>query len=354
MVENEEILIKILEILKDENNLRAIAGTLYFLYSSMVKINLVRSWYLGPQKIKKVCLPPELKQKYYEINNRHLEENDLEKAVLWFAKYISEEYEEKDLINFYNNINKAIIDTKLLTGKNQLLRKLKSDPGLLGAYMPIMNIIHVDRDNDFDSIYHELFHLASSVNKNGIFYSGFSQKKFKFGKLLIYGVGVNEGYTELLAERFAEKNGINKITKTYKLEVNIAMLLEKIVGEEKMSSLYLNANLHGLIQELAQYANEQDIINFISEVDFLHNSNDNNKKRERYLKSVYNFLFNAYTKKLEIQKQNGIITDEEYESRRKFYYDSFDYTYDNKTIQELLEGEKIFETSIKKIEDDGR
>ena len=100
---------------------------------------------------------------------------------------------------------------------------------------------------------------------DGMIFCGFAQG-YK-GKKII-ATGINEGYTQLLAERYFGES--KDILKAYSCEKSIAEKLEMIVGKEKMQSLYLNANLYGLIQELKQYEDENTIMQFISDVDFLN------------------------------------------------------------------------------------
>ena len=93
--------------------------------------------------------------------------------------------------------------------------------------------------------------MASTIFQDGIIYSGLSEQNI--------GIGLNEGYTELLAKRYFDKSNNNG----YIFETQIAKLLELIIGQEKMESYYFNANLYGLIEELRKYNNFYSIDNLL-------------------------------------------------------------------------------------------
>ena len=78
------------------------------------------------------------------------------------------------------------------------------------------------------------------------------------------GDGLDEGYTQLLSERyFGDVEGV------YTYLVKVVGLLEEAVGAEKMTSLYLKADLPELINELKEYASEEEILRFLSALDFV-------------------------------------------------------------------------------------
>ena len=55
-------------------------------------------------------------------------------------------------------------------------------------------------------------------------------------------MGLNEGYTELLAERIFSNESAGGIYEFYK---EVTRLLEQIIGQEKMTSLYFTNDLRG-------------------------------------------------------------------------------------------------------------
>ena len=270
-----------------------------------------------PKDISKVSIPLELKQKYTDIEISQIGSKKVREAVLEFADILEKEFPKDSLINFYNNVNEV---------------KIKRNGGILflsaeGTYSCEKNKIDYCT---LTSIYHELFHMASAVfdNERKLGYAGFRQAYYKPGselKGINIGVGINEGYTQLLALRyFGDKH---KISKTYKFEVGIVEKLEKIVGQDEMKRLYLNANLMGLIENLKQYANEEDVLNFINGVDLVSkHSSDlfllSNDKMKTSIINVYTFLLQAYITKLKKQVENGIITTNEFVEQSTQYIKS--------------------------------
>lgn len=255
--------------------------------------------------ISKVCVTPELKQKYSNVSLEHITSQKIKDITLEFANLLIEKFPPDYLINFYNNINEVKIEKSIAI----LLR------ACIGTYSNLSNKIDVFA---ISTLYHELFHMASCVNKsildeNGsiMYFTGFHQHNdiytFEIGR------GLNEGYTELLTQRyFGDKH---KLPKTYKHVVNIAEKLEIIIGKDKMESLYFNANLSGLINELKKYSTEDEIAKFISRVDLImkHSVSEfRSKKMEQSIKDVYDFLFKTYVKKLKQQYEDGKISLDEF------------------------------------------
>lgn len=210
---------------------------------------------------------------------------------------MTENFKNEDLINFYNNIN-----TLKVSYSKFKLKKFIFRTNTTGCYNIKNNLITVDENDTSKKLFHELFHMSSSIYKNGLIYSGFYQTSLKTG-LPNLGIGLNEGYTELLNRRYFVGN--NNVVNSYEYEVFIAGRLEHIIGKEKMGSLYLNANLPGLIQELNKYSTEEEIMEFLSITDFILNHLDDKKFKlfekdmiTNSLTNINKFLIKAYFKKL--------------------------------------------------------
>lgn len=260
-----------------------------------------------PKDISKVSIPLELKQKYTDIEISQIASKKVREAVLEFGDILEKEFPNDSLINFNNNVN----EVKIKRTGNVLLSSS------IGTYSC--------KENEIDyciisSIYHELFHMASSVfdNDKKLTYSGFRQVCCERGSELKgtnIGVGINEGYTELLAHRYFEDK--HKLSKAYKFEVGIVEKLEKIVGQDEMKRLYLNANLMGLIENLKQYSSEEEILNFINSVDLVSKHSGDlfllgNDKIKESIMNVYSFLLRTYIVKLKKQIENGILSINEF------------------------------------------
>ena len=220
-------------------------------------------------------------------------------------------FPSNNLLNFYNNLNQLKVVPKKFG-----LRNLVFKTNVAAAYDTKKNQIQVDGDDYTLTIYHELFHMASSIYKDGVIHSGFNQSSSK-PRMANLGYGLNEGYTQLLTKRYF--GHIAEILDAYKFEVHIADKLEKIVGQDKMENLYLNADLLGLINELKIYASEEEIMKFISGTDFL-SKHLNDKKLMPFekgmiassLKDVSGFLFRVYTVKLVRQLDNETLNMDEF------------------------------------------
>ena len=259
-----------------------------------------------PKNINKVSLPPELIQEYSSIDIENLASQRFGEAVIEFAKLVMSKFPSKNLVNFYNNLNELKVAPKKFE-----LHNLVFNTNIEAVYNIKKNQIQVDSNNYTSTIYHELFHMASSTYKDGVYYSGFSQVSLKPG-IVNLGKALNEGYTQLLTERyFGNIEGSNG---AYEFEVHITDKLEKIVSQEKMEKLYLSADLLGLINELKNYTSEEDIMKFISETDFLIEHLADKKLLPfkkgiitSSLENVNEFLFRAYNVKLKRQLDNGTL-----------------------------------------------
>jgi len=276
--------------------------------------------YSEPKDISKVNIPPEMKRKYSNVEISQIGSKKVRDAVVEFTEVLEKEFPKDALTNFYNNINEV---------------KIQSNPLLMlvagGMYFVKKNRINVPL---FFTIYHELFHMASAVydKDKKLAFCGFhhfvnTPNIFKRNNI---GRGINEGYTQLLARRcFGKKHKIlnNRLFKAYNFEVGIAEQLEKIVGQEDMKRYYLKADLMGLINNLKQYASEQDVLKFITDVDLVNYHSDvlfllPNKTIKKSIKNIYSFLLKAYVTKLKKQVENGIITTDEFVEQSARYLKS--------------------------------
>ena len=285
--------------------------------------NLHRNY--KPKNISKVALPPELTQDYSNINIEKYASQCFGNAIIEFAKVIINKFPQTYLVNFYNNINELSVEPKKTGFKNIIL---SSDTEAKATYTPRKKLIQVDVDNYVSTIYHELFHMASSVYKDEINYSGFRQSSNKLGFYNV-GKGINEGYTQLLTERYF--GYIKEVKGSYALEVHFVDKLEKIVGQEKMEKLYFNVDLPGLISELRQYSSDDEISKFITGMDFLTDhlvdrrlmSPEKNMIKNS-LKNVNEFLLRTYAKKIKTELDNGALTVDDFDQRLSEYVSSLD------------------------------
>ena len=291
-------------------------------YTIIKKINL--------KIVNKVILPPELKEETSEVDFEKCTQKLLGDSIAKFSKFMIENYPKEYLVNFYRNINSLIVNKKSLKLYNLLLGE-----EFIATFSSRKNKITISNDMYKSAIYHELFHLSSSSVKNGDVFCGFSQKSIR--KIVSIGSGLNEGYTQLLTERYFEDG----LKGSYSCFVFIADKLEKIIGEDKMSNFYFNSNLPGLINELKQYKSEKEIMQFICGLDLLYICRNKNKYKlardiiDDSIKETGEFLMDTYTKKLKNELNNGRITKDE------FIEKVAEYDYSISEITEWACGEKI-------------
>lgn len=251
-------------------------------------------------------------------------------AILYFIDVMEKRFSPSDLVNFYNNINSLHIKNNVKFKKSNTL----------GSYSYVYNHIKL-RCDALTSIYHELLHLASTKAVGNVYYSGFAI--FDKMKKTSIGVGLNEGYTQLLCKRYFDNSKTARLLTTkygfdtsnkiinnsYPFQVLIASKLEEIVGKTKMESLYLTANLHGLIKELEQYTSREQIDKFLSNMDFLHSNMENifvfsikNKKLHDAYVEICGFLDECYRNKL-ANRYNKKNLRKEFLKDLEFVYDEY-------------------------------
>ena len=192
-----------------------------------------------------------------------------------------------------NNINNKRIDKVYLENIRSFIERMKDvlpEECLKNMYANIENVSikHASRHYDYsyyncvfnkirvrdyqNTLWHELLHLSSGrwdkehyAEYNGFRFTKYT-KKYR-GSDFDIGIGLNEGYTQLLTERYFSDR---KTSTCYAIEKDIAKMLESIVGREKMQKLYFNADLLGLIRELEQYTNDKEIVDFLKTLDFIN------------------------------------------------------------------------------------
>ena len=266
--------------------------------------------YAEPFKIEKVRLTPVVisKQKHISLHAKKYIGDNIEE----FLKTLSTNAPDTDLSFLHKNLSRLVV-SRMLTDTSECN----------GKYNPLTNHISIFKkcDSIYSVIYHELFHTATTVNKNGICYSGFSQVPYFLSGG--FGTGINEGYTEYMVKKY-----FNTVSNTYyAYEVVIASCLDKIVGIKKMEKLYLTANLYGLIEELKKYAKEEEILQFITSIDAYasrESLGDEFKPKNtaiivKHVHDVNTFIFKCYCEKLLLLYDNNIINLEDLEKNALDY-----------------------------------
>ncbi len=245
-----------------------------------------------------------------EIDIEDLKEFSLE--LYHFAKILQDNFNKEDLTNFYYNVSylNIILTNKIFSWKNDVL----------GFYEPVSNTLTYQNKSALANLimFHELFHMAGTYLTPDVIYSGFWVSGLNKLKKESIGNCLNEGYTQLLAERYyhsetPENSEYKPLANSYLVSMYVSGSIEQIVGREKMSKFYLNANLKGLINELEKYATLVEIQKFLIDSDnlnklyFGYGSILKSKKFKQCFKDVNYFCIKAYMQKLELDLIQGNI-----------------------------------------------
>ena len=257
------------------------------------------------------------------------------KEIELFIRVLKQNFPNYVLGNFYHNLES--LDVKY----NRLLVLL----GKGGTYNPITNQITIGNNS---SIFHELFHMASTKKYSNRIICGFKQisiflKTIGGAQKVAYKQSyhmINEGYTEIMTHRYFDSK-----VKSYPFNKFLAEKIEEIVGREDMEKAYLSNGTMILPKLLANFNNGEMLIpNFLendkkksyySVLDFLNDTDDvlliiayvgkhyfnyfDVNKMQRIIKMLV-FL---YVNKLEQELNEGIIDIQEYDSKLKKYFEDF-------------------------------
>ena len=294
------------------------------------------------KKIKKVKLPPELQVRFNEAEYRGIANKEIKDAINEFLEVLTNNFPREILTNFYNNIHDMQIHMTDYKLKN-IFHKIEFN----GSFNAKTNTIKLNKnDQNYEAIYHELFHMASTVSVDNDIYSGFRQHKTYNSKNDI-GVGINEGYTQALTERYF--GHIEGIKYSYPFETFVACLIEEIIGEDKMAKYYFNSNLYGLIDELSQYNLPNNVMKFIYNLDFLNKipTLPNMKSLEqdyiiKAIKQIINFLFYTYERKIKKQFNKGLISENEYIRNLEIYAIKLKTIYYSKSYRYVIDNSITF------------
>ena len=298
------------------------------------------------KKIKKVKLPPELQAKFNEAEFRGIASKEIKDAVNEFLEVLTNNFPREILTNFYNNIHDMQIHMTDYKLKN-IFHKIEFN----GSFNAKTNTIKLNKnEQNYEAIFHELFHMASTVSLDNDIYSGFRQHKTYNSKDDI-GVGINEGYTQALTERYF--GHIEGIKYSYPFETFIACLIEEVIGQDKMAKYYFNANLYGLIDELSKYNLPNNVMKFIYNLDFLNKipTLPNMKSLEqdyiiKAIKQIINFLFYTYERKIKKQFNKGLISENEYIRNLEIYAIKLKTIYYSKSYRYVIDNNINFVGSL--------
>ena len=246
--------------------------------SIYIKIQNIKLQKEKAQKIKLALLEEfeSLDLINYQTNHFKFSEKDKEKIKTLIPLI------KKENIEIYNFINKLLQNTKIDNLKNLILNfpyitikyhSASYDPSISGTYNGKTKEIHIYNSDNKVSLHHELLHASSADIR--FMNIGF---KIVLKNGLIFGKGLNEGYTELLNNRF-----FNYTSTSYNYLQKLAKQIENLcANKENMIEYYFNADIFSLISELMTKISLKEIIDILVDMDtLLYNEN---KSYLEYLK----------------------------------------------------------------------
>lgn len=263
----------------------------------------------------------------------------LSKELLKFYKVLVTNFDSKDLNTYYHNIRSL----RIKEFNFDKLRK-KSKREVLAFYKHADNTIYIPDFYEINSIYHELFHMSSSKRIKNNYFSGFHM--FDLENIKSYAEGINEGYTQLLSERYFD----DALKDSYKYFAYVMKLIEEIIGKNIMESLYMKSSLYGLIDELKKYSSYEDIKRFITYMDYLiiniYDTKSSNKKISlmgEMIKYINMFIISLCINKW---KLNPPCDEEGY----KYMAENIEY-FLNQTVTKIYISNKLIDCSLSSDEE---
>lgn len=242
---------------------------------------------------KRYILKKEFKRKI-ESNNYKIYKQGLDDGILLYSNFpkrtiddilyyeeifgtnISEEL--KDIFNkFINYVDYQNIEYCLVNLSSLKIDKRKNIKEILFdfAKLSLTSGYYDTKDNKITIIFnnknvlsHEFLHMAST--------SYFDHRLCGFHIITDFyddmtsrdmGVGLNEGYTELLNSRIFSSN---KKSNAYKLNVEIAKLIECFFDSPKeMEYAYFHSNISAVYDAICKYSNREEFFYIIKTLDSL-------------------------------------------------------------------------------------
>ena len=262
-----------------------------------------------------------------------IKKNNYKCATIKFSKYRYKEHEylKKLFIDKINNFIKTISFNFPLISLNRFKTNFKKfnfcvynnkvNDSIYGGTISFK----MDEFTCYEeeAIEHELLHMATGTYNHikRIEYCGFDlinyKKKYRIGR------GINEGYTDLLTNRyFGAKIG-------YQIEALLSHNLELLIGHNTMEKLYFNMDIYGLIDEISKYSNYVNACDFIHNLDKLSfkltklKSEEEIKEiRDLYLKTVTFLFYCLYNKYSNNGKLDILINN-----TKQLFDENLSYTY---------------------------
>ena len=200
-------------------------------------------------KEKYAILNKEEKEIFKQVENKLKQSNE---AIYEFYRELTRHTSPENLRNFISNIQFATLDINDSKKKCVFQSFYDQTKNKITIYTQLPK-----------TLTHDLLHLSSnnqSAKTNGFHaYGTFKEDSYEIGN------GLDEGYTEILNQRYFQQVAIN----SPKL-VRLSSLIEKFYQNPKdMETDYFNACLENLILELTKSMDIKDAINIVLKIDYV-------------------------------------------------------------------------------------
>lgn len=238
--------------------------------------------------------------------------------LIKFRKKLYKKFKSENLNLLNNNIKSLKVKIKYVAPEILLLKFAS------GKYKIRKNKIELIKYFKDGTTHHELLHMASTFydKKAKLGFCGFQQ--INYLKEETIGRGLNEGYTEILTNRFFKKETKN-IDYSYEICKFFVLKLEEIVEKDRMEKFYITADLAGLCKYLTNFDDFKNIILFLLNLDYLINHASLSKKKfKRYYELIECYLAKWYIDKKKQELDKNIIDKETFDIKIKNYIDSLE------------------------------
>lgn len=250
--------------MKSRESELSLISNIFLIATSIVTYNTIKNYSIckdfNNNHELTLVTPEIIKSKFSNKDIKRIQSLKLGKEILNFKKVMALNFDSEYLSILYNNLKSIKATESVILLKNLLLIPVG------GYYKARKNKINVLKRLKKSVIDHELFHMATTIynKKQNKAFVGFHQIDYKTKQDV--GRGLNEGYTEVLTNRYFNTNNFS--AHSYRVSKLFAGLLELIVGKEFMEKAYLKADLPSLITELEKYDTKENIMKFIYAWDY--------------------------------------------------------------------------------------
>lgn len=226
------------------------------------------------------------KNQFYSNIFKNIEFNDIDNEDINFDKTFSNLFykfksyvKKSDLVLLYRNISSLTIDSFNCCD--------------LGYYDCKSNSINFVNNN---ILKHEFIHMASSYYdfSNDIVMSGLSRSTPN----IRVGIGLTEGYVEVLANRIFNKSIEHTDIKQL---IRFAYMFEKFFSDKsEMEHLFFTCNLQGFINYFCSFASRNEIMSILHDIDYVFDSLKSGSSFYSYYKSImielklFSWFYNKY------------------------------------------------------------